>query len=442
MNKYTVFLGLLFIELILETGVQLESYIVQGVSFKNIVIYGLFLVTYAQRIKSSRYTIDPEIKRIYQLFLIFIIYALFLTIISGSIGWNEYRLMPGLMSLKNELIDSFLCLLIFFYLSYGVKSVNFMMRTLAVIIGMASVVTVLDVAVSSVSIFGFDDIETNRARGAFGEPNQTAAILALYLPFTIGLSLSGVKHKLIYIAVTLSVLAALISTVSRGGILASVVAGICFLWLIRKDMSFGKKTLFIISVPIIFVFGLAVLPQALFDLVLERFTSMSGEKTSLQEASAGRSMLWEMSFNMWLESILIGQGWNAFRNIEQLATHNTYLDYLVSVGLLGTSLIMTVWYKLTRFLLKTRSYCQTKDERIIVSSLVSGLIGLFIALMFVNLYKPWLFVWSFIGVSLIFANTIRLNYKDNLKQDTDNTENEMFDVAVSNGSKFESVKLR
>ncbi len=442
MNKYTVLLSLLFIELILETGVQLESYIVQGVSFKNIVIYGLFLIAYAQRIKSSNYTIELDIRLIFRLFMAFIAYALFLTVISGSLGWNDYQLLPGLMSLKNELIDSLLCLLIFFYLSYGDKSVKFMMRSLAIIVGAASVVTVLDVVVSSVSIFGFDDVEINRARGAFGEPNQTAAILSLYLPFTIALVLSKVKNKLILAGAAMSVLAALISTVSRGGILASVIAGACFLWLIRKDMSLEKKTLFIISIPMIAVLGMAVLPPALFDLMLERFTTMSSEASSLQEASAGRSMLWEMSFTMWLESVFIGHGWNAFRNITGLATHNTYLDYLVSVGLFGTSLIMSVWYMITRFLFKTRAYCKTKDERIIVSSLVAGLIGLFVALIFVNLYKPWLFVWSFIGVSLLFANKIRKNYKINIKQNNDNSVVEAINESGTSVNKFESVKLR
>jgi len=441
-NKYTVLLSLLFIELILETGVQLESYIVQGVSFKNIVIYGLFLVAYAQRIKVTNYTIEPDVRRIYRLFIMFIIYALFLTVVSGSLGWNSYQFLPGLMSLKNELLDSFLCLLIFFYLSYGDKSINFMMRSLAIIIGAASIVTVLDVVVSSVSIFGFDDVETNRARGAFGEPNQTAAILSLYLPFTIALVLSKVKNKLMFAAVAMSVLAALISTVSRGGILASVIAGACFLWLIRKDMSIEKKTLFVISIPMVIVLGMAVLPPALFDLMLERFTTMSSEESSLQEASAGRTMLWEMSFTMWLESIFIGHGWNAFRNITGLATHNTYLDYLVSVGLLGTSLIMSVWYMIIRFLFKTREYCQSKDERIIVSSLVAGLVGLFVALIFVNLYKPWLFVWSFIGVSLLFANKIRLNYKINVKYVADSSAGKKPDETEASVNKFVSVKLR
>ena len=103
---------------------------------------------------------------------------------------------------------------------------------------------------------------------------------------------------------------------------------------------------------------------------------------------------------------------------------------------------MSVWYMITRFLFKTRAYCKTKDERIIVSSLVAGLIGLFVALIFVNLYKPWLFVWSFIGVSLLFANKIRKNYKINIKQNNDNSVVEAINESGTSVNKFESVKLR
>ena len=71
-----------------------------------------------------------------------------------------------------------------------------MMRSLAIIIGAASFITVLDVVISSVSIFGFHEVEANRARGAFGEANQTAAILALYTPFAVSLTLIKIKNKI------------------------------------------------------------------------------------------------------------------------------------------------------------------------------------------------------------------------------------------------------
>ena len=413
MSKYTFLLVFLFIEVILEVGIQLESYIVQGLSVKNVFIYGLFMLIYVLRINTARHQNSSKVRDIHRLFLVFILYAVLATLFSSSLlnPESRYKLLPGMMSIKSELVDSLLAMLIFYYISNSYRDVRFVLHSLVIVVSAASALTLVDVVVPGISIFGFDDVETGRPRGAFGEPNQTAAVLALYAPLVVAFAITAKKWKMLYVGCVISVVAAIVSTGSRGGIVATTVGMWLFLFVINRYLSLGKKALIVMSIPLLFIAGVKLLPSAHIELLVDRFSIALDSSKTLQESSAGRTMLWNMAYGMWQESPLLGQGWGAFRNIWSVASHNVYLDYLISVGFLGTVIILTVWYKILKFVWLSSRCSPFNNEKIVSFGILSGIIAFLVAILFVNLYKPWLFVWAFVGVALAYANQILLRYK-------------------------------
>jgi hypothetical protein len=216
---YVLVLSIFFIELILETGVQLESNIVQGLSFKNIVIYGLFFLLVIQG--KTNVKIPFAVKKIRKILITIIIYSL-LTLIMTSLMYERMLfLLPSLISLKNILLDSLLCFLIFYYLCIRTIQPIVMMRWLAVIIGVASLIGVIDVIAPTIAIFGFDDAIVNRANGPFGEVNQTAAVLSLYLPFVAALAVADRKRRFFFLGICIAIAGGIIATASRGGVVGS-----------------------------------------------------------------------------------------------------------------------------------------------------------------------------------------------------------------------------
>lgn len=63
------------------------------------------------------------------------------------------------------------------------------------------------------------------------------------------------------------------------------------------------------------------------------------------------------------------------------ASHNTYLKYLTELGIICNGLKHA-----------------HGESLVILRAFMAGFIGVLIATFFVNLYKPWWFVWAFVGL--------------------------------------------
>ncbi len=415
---YTLVLCTLFIELILETGVQLESYIVQGLSFKNIVIYGLFVLLLV--LGKTNVKIPLSVRKIRTILIIIIVYSVITLFITSYMYRRTTFLVPSLISLKNTLLDSCLCFLIFYYLCLRSVQPVVMMRWLAVIIGVASAIGVIDAIVPTISIFGFDEIEVTRIRGPFGGPNQTAAVLALYLPFVAALAVSDRKRRFLFVGICIAIVGVMIATSSRGGIVAAAAGGTAFMWLLRKELSIGTRFLVIFGAIITLISVWLLMPAEYRDLIVGRFLLTIDEDVDFQTATAGRSLLYEIGWKLWLASPVIGHGWEAYYRLVGTASHSVYLEYLVNLGLIGFALFILLWYRILAFIVQTKDYCISQAQLIIVTGIAAGVIGLLVAILFVNLYKPWLFVWSFIGLGMAYVTRIRVHKAKQIAASTKN----------------------
>lgn len=395
----------------METGIQLESVIFQGLSFKNVVIYTLFIILVSKHFRFHKIKPHIIVIKTYKLYIIIIILSVMSLLIPYFNANARFNYIDALISIKRVMLDGLLTYLIYFYFSLNTKSTEFMLKMLIVIIGISAFLTFVDAATNSINIFGFDLVETNRPLGAFGEPNQTALIIALYVPFIISTCLVGNFYKWISFSSATFCFAAIVMTSSRGGLISLCIGVLAFLWMSNDKLKIEQKFLMSITLPLSLLIAWYVLPVHYIDLIYERFSFLDAKKINMQEASAGRTYLWDIGYNMWIESPIFGNGWTAFKSTTGAAIHNTILEYMIGMGLVGSGVFIYLWYTIFTFIMNTKRFCSSSHETIIISSFSAGILALLTGLLFVNLYTTWLFVWIYVAITMAYCNNIRYKHR-------------------------------
>jgi O-antigen ligase len=401
-NKYTLLLGLLFFELILESGMQLSSLITKGLSFKNIILYLMLVLAVISRISSPINLSTPNTKKLKWVIILLVFYGGISLVIPYMGAVKGFNYSEAFIGLKNILLDGLVCYLVFYFFSLYKDKSFWLLRAMLIMIGIAALLTVID-AIYKINLFGFDEVDTNRSRGAFGEPNQTALIFALYAPLIASFAFGKRQFKVLYVLLAIFCVSAIITTSSRGGVLALAMGFLSFMLLIRNKISIGHKIFLLISLPLCGLIAWNILPEAYTEQLLNRLSFLGEKKINAQEASAGRTYLWQIGIKMWLESPVFGNGWTAFSSANNVAVHNTFLLYLIELGLIGAILFVYFWFKSIFFLRAVKNTIVYETDGIVLGGFISGIIALMTGLFFVNLYKPWLFVWAYIGVAHAYA---------------------------------------
>jgi O-antigen ligase len=182
--------------------------------------------------------------------------------------------------------------------------------------------------------------------GAEGDANVFAAAIVAAIPLAGGLFLAlrrpTGRTGLVLIAVALA--AALLASGSRGAIVAAAVAGVCALILLRQHRRY---------LALLLVFLLAC--TIALPVTRERFGELAAG------GSAGRDDLSRIALRIARDHPIVGVGLNDFRaenpryvrepgeldDIELITdqpqvVHNTYLEVLTEMGVVGLALLLTI----------------------------------------------------------------------------------------------------
>jgi O-antigen ligase len=141
------------------------------------------------------------------------------------------------------------------------------------------------------------------------------------------------------------------------------------------------------------------------ELVAERI-EQSTSTEDLDRLSSGRTAIWRATILVQAEnpeSFLYGNGWNSHEQSGiWKSTHNTYLLRLYELGLIGLGMFLALLIAMVR---QVRVLVQRTEgkERVLMSGVAFGWFGVIVAILFVDLYTPWFYIWSFIGMSLRIA---------------------------------------
>lgn len=156
-----------------------------------------------------------------------------------------------------------------------------------------------------------------RGNGVMQDPNDFALGLIVSLPFCFLLRKEGKRiRNLIWVwlpigAITLTVY----YTRSRGGMLA--LAGIATLYSSRR---WGRKSWIL----------LIVLALAMSAAHFTGGRSMTGD-----ESSEGRINAWSEGYHMWMTHPLLGVGYGAFTDFNEITAHNAFVLCFSETGVLG-----------------------------------------------------------------------------------------------------------
>lgn len=183
-----------------------------------------------------------------------------------------------------------------------------------------------------------------RIVGGSGDPNFLAAGIVPAIALAFGLAAGTRRLALRWAALpaVAFLLAGLVATQSRGGLVAAVVAAAAALVLARRGRSW-------VLTGLLWVVGAAIVSYLVDPVAWQRLADFN--------ESSGRSELWNVAWRIWQDHPVVGVGMHGFidnaaayvREIGPLeyatyiiekpqVVHNTYLELLAEAGIVGFAL--------------------------------------------------------------------------------------------------------
>jgi len=221
--------------------------------------------------------------------------------------------------------------------------------------------------------------------------NHYGAFFAHFLFILVGLFLftKNKINKIVLFGVIALTIRCVIYTFSRGAYLA-VLAGLFFMGLVKD-----KRILILLFV--FLIFWRSLVPVA----VVERIDMTRNEQGELEDSAAQRIVLWNIAWNMFKESPIIGKGFDTFQIHTEADTHNMYMKILAEMGVMGLLAFLFLLYQ--AFFVGWRLYKAAKDN--FFKSLGLGFCTCVLSLMITNAFGDrWTYLsmasyfWIFLGM--------------------------------------------
>jgi len=407
MTRFLLFM--LFFVMLVADMLGLNLSLAPGLSIKNAFLYSIFLgIAIETALKRNR---RLELLSVIVPYTLYFLYAAFtVVVVILLVDYTGYRPLQSLISLKAGLADNLLVLLVFYYGVLTPKNAMSLMKMIIWTVLVVNIITVVD-ALNIVDLGLIQARADGRISGPVGESNQYAALLALFLPPILGLALveRGMLRKLALLGFAASVLA-LLMTASRGGVVGVFLGALAGAFFLRQFITGKNIVRAFVALLILSPIALGAMYFAGFgDLIYERFIEGSSGGSSW-EVSSGRTAIWGGALSKMFDqplSIITGFGWDAYRQafVFKYAPHNSYLKIFFELGAIG---LLPILLALANILRVARlALRQAESNRaIMLLSFVFGFFGLLIAIFFVDIIKPWILIWAFVGVMMRIANPI------------------------------------
>lgn len=400
-----VLLSLLII-LFMETMLGFSLSLAPGLSVKNAFLY-LLLMALAIRAAMAGEQSFSGLRRVHTYFVLLLIWATVSWAFTPGLNpWGlDYDMVGNFITLKGQLIDHYLFFLAFLY---GVRSRDdalWITSALMLFVAMSNVVTLIDVF-NMPNLGVIHERADGRVSGPLGESNQYATFLVLFLPGIVAATYRARGwRRWVWGAGMLASVAVLLLTTSRGALAGLLLGLVGTGWYLRRYLPKGQA---LKKVAVIFALAgvvTAVIGTQYSDLLFDRFVAKASLQ-DMQQVSSGRTENWTTALTAQAEhptAYIWGMGWSTYKEMfAGRASHNSYLSFFFELGVIGLLLfvgLIAAFFKTAR-----RAIAQAPPEaRIELMVFVVGFMALLGAVFFVNLYRPWLFVWAYVGLMMRVA---------------------------------------
>lgn len=223
----------------------------------------------------------------------------------------------------------------------------------------------------------------------------TASLIAICLLTTKHLSRNW--KYLIYLSTGCATMSLMFSY-SRGSYLAFFV-GILFIFMHKQKR---LKTLMIVL--LIALIASPFIPVS----VQERFSSITSSEEERDESAQSRFVFWEIAFDKFKSSPVVGYGYKSWRSPEinptHMDTHNYFVKTLVEKGIIGMILLIGLLYSIYKQARKTH---KKYGDNPLASAISLGVVTTTLALVFGNMFGDRFshttvvaIYWVYIGLML------------------------------------------
>jgi putative inorganic carbon (HCO3(-)) transporter len=260
--------------------------------------------------------------------------------VSPALGWAALLgLAVGLSLLfapdpAQSVLDSlrYALFIIFFFLVLQLTSTAEQVRRIVRVMVLSSA------AAAAYGLYGFLVVGLERAAGPIVDPNDFAYLMICVLPLGVYLLLSERRHRLLWTTCCVLMLGATLATLSRGALVGLAALAP---WAVATRRVPVKGVLLGFAV---LISAGALAFTALAPMLHDRLEAKS--RIADKNVTA-RQALWSAALRMWEDRPLTGVGPGRFgieapayvRNnplvIERPVTHNSYLNVLAELGVLG-----------------------------------------------------------------------------------------------------------
>ncbi|MBW4051984.1 MAG: O-antigen ligase family protein [Proteobacteria bacterium] len=405
---FVLLIGTLAANDIFKAGMSLGP----GLSVKNALLYPIALGLLFRMALTGRFRMRLPI--VNMAFILWVTYAILTWVVCVTvIHYPGYAPLQMAISLKSVLVDSVLFFFIYFYGVESEQDFFLFTKTLAFFIGLANILTLADVAglVHLGITIGSAGVEAGRVFGAFGNANDSGAVIVTLLPMIVAVAtLSRGPARIYWYASAIASLAVLVLGVSRSAYVGLAIGYAAAVFLCRRWLPASKVvawTLIGVTCFVIAAGVAAVLMPGIAQVFVQRLFNQS-MASSISVASSGRTTIWMDAISTMMAhpiTLLTGFGWNVYHTMFVLVTHNYYLDQWFGLGLIGLFSFLTIQYQTVATGLRA-IVLAAGPLRPYMIALVFGMLGLAVCLVFGNLDQPWCYVWVYVGLTLRMAADI------------------------------------
>jgi O-antigen ligase len=389
-----------------------------GISARNLLLYlgaGWLLLEHA-----LGRPFKGELKSIQICLMVLITYAIITVFIAGEIiHYQGYEPYASAISLKVSLVDSLMFFLVFFYGARTVVGARSLLKVLLIAVSIASLFTIA--RARGIIAFGVPVMDSDRVDGVFGDANETGTMIASLLPVYVPVILSAKKFgKIFWVVCMILPVVVMLMGVSRGALVGLLFGTLWAAYLCRRYLSFRVaikwgSTIFAITTIAVLIAG-----RTYLEIYIHRWTGVS--MSSASDVSSGRSDVWGQAFFVMMNSpvsLITGFGWGTWWVMGfYLAAHNHYLLLWFELGLVGVVSFLLILRQLVKTALTTAAVADTSDRNFIVAFVFSFLI-LAVGIFFVLLFKPWTYLWAYIGLAMRYTVNVRAESRVNLDLQTE-----------------------
>ena len=373
---------------------------IRGISFQNIVLITSLLVLIATNLKRENRLF---LKSPLQLPMMLIVFYTFFSMIFTYMLGQYTRSFIGLLGDFKAYFNPFIVFLITYNLLRSKKETK-----ITIYILVAFFIT--QIALHTLAYYGIADFikyeisnkivsgmyqPGYRVQGLLHQPNIFALFLVLFLPSMIGsITYSKVLiFKLFLFVSTFFTFMILALTGSRGGYAGAIVSLLVFVIIAKRIKMLNIGRLFSLTIVVLIIlFALSYFFHDLFIAnVLNRVDYARHD--NIEAYSAGRLDMWRLAIDSFLEHPLFGVGWRNFFN-----PHNRFLLYLVTLGIAGFGLYMSLYFRMLSFVIKNSKNTMSTFGKYINTSFISGACGVFAGMCFGDALSVRLFLFLYAGV--------------------------------------------